>query len=120
MSVLVFAENWDGKFKKQSFELVSYGRRVAEMLGSSVTVLSIGNVADDELKALGKYGAAKIVKVTGEQYIILDNQAYTSSIAQVAEAEKATVLILSHNNTGKALAPRLSVRLKAGLASGVS
>jgi len=120
MSVLVFAENWDGKFKKQSFELVTYARKMAEMQGTSVTVVSIGNVSDEELKALGKYGADRIVKVSGERYSALDNQIYTSVIAQVADAENTGVFILAHNNTGKAVAPRLSVRLKAGLASGVN
>ena len=49
MSVLVYTENWDGKFKKLSYELVSYASKVAEMTGGSVTALSIGNVGDDEL-----------------------------------------------------------------------
>ena len=60
MSVLVYTENWDGKFKKLSFELVSYGAGVAGMINSSLTVLSIGKVDDEELKTLGSYGAQKI------------------------------------------------------------
>ena len=66
MSVLVFTENWDGKFKKLSFELVSYSSKLAEMLDTSVIAMSIGNIADDELQKLGKYGAAKIIHATGE------------------------------------------------------
>ena len=64
MSVLVFTENWDGKFKKLSFELVSYASKLAEILNTSAIALTIGTVSDDELKKLGKYGAAKIIKVT--------------------------------------------------------
>lgn len=117
MAVIVFAENWDGKFKKLSFELVSYGSKVAGMLNTSNVVLSIGDVEDEELNKLGDYGADKIIKVQHEKLKNLDNKAYTSVIAQVAEKKGASVLLLSHNNTGKALAPRLSVRLKAGLGS---
>ncbi len=120
MSVLVFTENWDGKFKKVSFELVSYASKIAEMLNTQTVALSIGNVQDDELNALGKYGADKIVSVNDEKLNILDNQAYTSVIAQVAEKEDAKVVVLAQNNMGKALAPRLSVKLKAGLGAGVS
>jgi len=97
MSVLVYTENWDGVFKKLSFELVSYAAKVAEMMGTSVTAVSIGNVADDELNKLGSYGASKVVKVDGNT--TLDNQVYTSIIAQVAAAEGATVVVISHNNT---------------------
>lgn len=120
MSVLVFTENWDGKFKKVSFELVSYASKIAEMLNTQTVALSIGNVQDDELNSLGKYGADKIVSVNNEKLNILDNQAYTSAIAQVAEMEDAKVVVIAQNNMGKALAPRLSVKLKAGLGAGVS
>ena len=59
MSVLVYAENWDGKFKKLSFELVSYATGVAKMLKTFVIALSIGAVDESELKKLGNYGAKK-------------------------------------------------------------
>ena len=120
MSVLVFTENWDGKFKKLSFELVSYATKVAEMLNTSACVLSIGNVDTSELEKLGKYGAKKIISATNDNLKVLDNQAYTSVIAEIAQKEGAKVVILSNNNAGKAVAPRLSVKLKAGIASGVS
>jgi electron transfer flavoprotein alpha subunit len=119
MSVLVYTENWDGKFKKSSFELVSYAAKVAEMLGTSVTAVSIGKVSDDELTRLGKYGASKILKVEGDDLQGLDNQVYTNILAQTARAENAKVIVISHNNTGKALAPRLSVRLKAAVGAGL-
>ena len=120
MSVLVFTENWDGKFKKMSFELVSYASKIAEMLNTQTVALSIGNVQEDELKKLGNYAADKIVSVNNDKLNNLDNQAYTSVIAQVAEKEGAQVVIIAQNNMGKALAPRLSVKLKAGLGAGVS
>ncbi|MCD6566105.1 MAG: electron transfer flavoprotein subunit alpha/FixB family protein [Bacteroidales bacterium] len=119
MAVLVFTENWDGKFKKLSFELVSYAQKVAEKLNVPVVALSIGEVAEDELKKLGDYGADKILSVTNEYLKTLDNQMYTKVISEVAQKENAKVILFSHNNTGKALAPRLSVKLKAALGSGL-
>lgn len=117
MSVIVYTENWDGKFKKLSFELVSYATKVAEMMGTTVTAVSIGNVEPSELDKLGRYGASKVIKVENPALNVLDNQAYTRVIAQVAASEGAKVIVLSNNNTGKALAPRLSVRLKAAVGS---
>lgn len=119
MAVLVFTENWDGKFKKSSFELVSYAGALAELMGTKTIALSIGAVDESELIKLGDYGADKIVNVSESFLKTLDNQVYTKVISSVAEKENAKVVVISHNNTGKALAPRLSVRLKAGLASGV-
>lgn len=119
MSVLVYTENWDGKFKKITFELVSYAHAVAQKLNTGVIALSIGQVDSEELIKLGLYGAGKVLQVTDDKLKNLDNQAYTAVIAQAATAEGANVVVLAHNNYGKALAPRLSVRLKAGLATGV-
>ncbi len=117
MSVLVYTENWDGKFKKLSYELVSYASRLAEMAGGSVTALSVGNVAGDELQKLGNYGASTILSNAYAE--ALDNQVYTGIIAAAAEKAGAKMVLLANNNTGKALAPRLSARLRAGFASGV-
>ncbi len=120
MSVLVYIENWDGKFKKLSFELVSYARQIANQSGTGVTALSIGNVDNSELKKLGNYGADKVLSVSDERLNVLINRAYASVIAQAAEKEAADVIIFAHNFTGKALAPRVSVKLKAGIASGAN
>ena len=120
MSVLVYTENWDGKFKKLSFELVSYASGIAKMMSSTVTALSIGNVDQDELNKLGNFGANKIIEVKDDRLNNLVNGAYSSIISQVAGKIGATVVVLSHNNSGKALSPRVSVKLQAGLVSGVS
>ena len=119
MAVLVYTENWDGRFKKSTYELVSYAKAISDMMDTTTVALSIGPVADEELEKLGDYGADKIIKVSDDLYRTLDNQVYTRVISDVAENEDANVILLSHNNTGKALAPRLSVRLKAGLATAV-
>ncbi|MBT5425350.1 MAG: electron transfer flavoprotein subunit alpha/FixB family protein [Bacteroidetes bacterium] len=120
MAVLVYKENWDGAFKKQSFELVSYANAIAEMLNVPVIALSIGEVKEEELLKLSNYGADKVLKVENDQVNTLDNQIFTQVIGEAVANENASVVILAHSNTGKALAPRLSVRLKAGLATGVN
>jgi len=120
MSVLVYTENWDGKFKKLSFELVSYATGVAKMLNTTVTAISIGKVDESELKNLGNFGAAKIININNDLLKTFDSQVYTKVIAEISIQENATVIVIANNNSGKAIAPRLSVRLKAGIGAGVS
>ncbi len=120
MSVLIYTENWDGKFKKLSFELISYGSKIAEMLNTKAIALSTGNVDDDELKKLGNYGASGILSVNSNNLNVLDNRTFVKVISDIAVKENAKVVLLANNNTGKALAPGLSVRLKAGVGAGVS
>ncbi|UCH15800.1 MAG: electron transfer flavoprotein subunit alpha/FixB family protein [Bacteroidales bacterium] len=119
MSVLVYTENWDGRFKKLAYELVSYASKLAEMLKTTTTVISIGNVDDSELSKLGQFGADKILTVKGDNLNVLDNRIFTAIISQAAEREKSEIIILPHNNTGKAVAPRLSAKLKSGIVTGV-
>lgn len=120
MSVLVYTENWDGRFKKQTFEIVSYAASIAGQMGSSLTAVSIGEVNEDELQTLGKYGASRVLSINNDKVKVLDNKVYTSIIAEAAKKEGAKIIVLANNNLGKALAPRLSVRLEAGVGSGVS
>ncbi len=117
MSVLVFLDQAEGHIKKSSFEAASYGSAVAKSLGVPAEGIVLGNVADD-IAALGKYGLTKIHTVKNDLLDHLDAQLFTKVIAEAATASGATVIIFSNNINGKAIAPRLSVRLKAGLVSG--
>lgn len=119
MSVLIYTENWDGKFKKVSFELASYAATVAKAMQLPVIALSLGPVDDNELSKLSTYGVSRILKNSDERFNTLDNQAIAKAIALAAETVKATLIVLAHNNLGKAVAPRLAVRQKAGMVSAV-
>ena len=106
--------------RKLTFELISYASKLAEKLNTSATALSIGFVENDQLVQLGRFGAKRVISISNEALRTLDNQTFTSVIAEMAQKENASVILLSNNNTGKAIAPRLSVRLKAGIGPGVS
>ncbi len=117
MSVLIFIDAADGHVKKSSFEALTYGAQLAKQLGTGAEAVLLGSVADD-IAALGKYGVSKIHHAANDTFNHVDAQLYTKAIADIATASAATVIVLSHNLTGKAIAPRLSVRLKAGLVTG--
>ena len=119
MSILVFLDQADGHIKKSSFEAASYAAKVAEMTGTTAEGILLGTVNDD-LSALGNYGIKKVHTVADATLNNLDAQVFTKIIAQAAEATGADIIVCSHNTSGKAIAPRLSVRLKAGLVSGAA
>jgi len=120
MSVLVYVEQVEGKFKKSVFEAVSYAKAISDKLGTTLTAISIGNVADSELNALGNYGASKVLNVAAEELKNFVNQAYAAVIAEAATKESAEVVVLSNSFSGKGLAPRVAVKLKAGLIDGAT
>ncbi|NPA68603.1 MAG: electron transfer flavoprotein subunit alpha/FixB family protein [Chlorobi bacterium] len=118
MAVLIYTQNYDGKFKKSVFELVTYGKSVADMLGTDVVAVTTGNIDDNTAKELGKYGASKIVKITNSELNDFSAQAYASAIEQVAKNTDAEVIVFGNNPHGRAIAPRLSVKLTAGFVAG--
>ncbi|HRG83817.1 MAG TPA: electron transfer flavoprotein subunit alpha/FixB family protein, partial [Chitinophagaceae bacterium] len=117
MSVLIFIDTTDGHVKKATLEALSYGSKIAAQMGTVAEGVVLGNVQDD-LAALGKYGVTKIHQVNAEALNQPDAQVYCKVLAEVATATAASVIVFSNNLNGKAIAPRLSARLKAGLVSG--
>ena len=117
MSVLIFLDQSDGHIKKNSFEAASYGAKLAENLNTSAEGIVLGMV-NDGLGALGRYGLKKIHTVKNDALNNFDDEVFTHIISETAKNTDAKVIIFSNNFNGKAIAPRLSVRLKAGLVSG--
>ncbi|WP_339608983.1 electron transfer flavoprotein subunit alpha/FixB family protein [uncultured Planktosalinus sp.] len=116
MSVLVYTESEQGKYKKIALEATSYAKGVADQLGTTVTALSInGGAASD----LGTYGASKVLEVSESKLQQFNAKAYADTIAQAAKQENAQVVIISSSANSKFLAPLLSVQLNASLAANV-
>lgn len=113
--VLVYIDQSQGHIKKASFEAASYAAKVAELTGTAAEAILLGTVTDD-IAALGNYGIKKVHTVADATLNNFDAQVYSKIIAQAAA--NADIIIFSNNTTAKAVAPRLSVLLKAGLVSG--
>jgi electron transfer flavoprotein alpha subunit len=114
--VLIFLDQSEGHIKKSSFEAASYGAQLAANLGTSAEGIVLGAVED--LQSPGKYGLTKIHTVSDAALNNFDDEVFTHVLAEAAKTLDAKVIIFSNNFNGKAIAPRLSVRLKAGLVSG--
>ena len=116
MSVLVYASSSEGKFKKSAFEVVSYGKKVAEELGTNVVALTINA---DDASELQNYGAETIVTVSNDQLAVFNAKGVASIIKQVAEAKGANVVVIDSSIDGLYVGPLVSVALNAGYASNV-
>lgn len=115
MSVLIFADNHQGKFPKSSQEAVSYGAAVAKMLGTDAVALVVGSINGDG--GLGNAGASKVLVA---QANASDSQQMTRLLVAAAGAVQADVVIFSHDIAGKLIAPRVAARLDAGLVPGAT
>lgn len=116
MSVLIFAESVDGKFKKVAFELASYAKKVAESMSTTVTAVTI-NVND--ANELGKYGVEKVLAVTNDDLKTFSAKAFADVVKQAAKTENAKVIVLSATTDSLYMAPLVAVGLDAGFASNI-
>ena len=117
MSVLIFIDHSEGHVKKSSLEALSYGAALAGQLGTTAEGILLGTITGDPGE-LGRYGIQKVHQLAQEGLNQLDAQVYARLIADAVGALGATVVIFSNNLSGKAVAPRVAARLKAGLVSG--
>ncbi|MEZ4688508.1 MAG: electron transfer flavoprotein subunit alpha/FixB family protein, partial [Bacteroidia bacterium] len=120
MSVLLFAEHSEGSFKKATFEAASYAYDLAQKLGGELQAVSVGQISDEELGKLGQYGVGKVYKVSDESLNAFANTAYAAAIAAVAKETGARAVVFSQTYNGRAISPRLAVKLKAAPLSGVT
>jgi electron transfer flavoprotein alpha subunit len=117
MSVLVFIDHADGQIKKSSLEALSYGAKIASISNDVADGILLGTVTED-LVGLGKYGVKKVFHLNNESFNQLDVQVDTRALAAAIEITGSKVIIFSNNVSGKAIAPSLSAKLKAGLVTG--
>ncbi|MGB0176061.1 MAG: electron transfer flavoprotein subunit alpha/FixB family protein [Owenweeksia sp.] len=114
MSVLVYIESWEGKFKKNSFEAAQYAAKTAEMMGTEAIGVTLGDLQDDASVA-GKYGVKKVVSLKGGDYARFDNYKAAEALKAIADQEGADTIVISGTWNGKAIAPVLAVAMEAGL-----
>lgn len=111
MSVVVYTESENGKFKKNAFEVASYAAAIAKQLSTSVTAISI-NASENE--SLGAYGVSKVLNVSNDDLKIFNAKAFANAISEAVSKENASVVILSSSTDTKFLAPLIAGKLKAG------
>jgi electron transfer flavoprotein alpha subunit len=114
MSVLVYTESENGKFKKSALEVASYASHVAKSLETTVTAVTF-NV--ENFSDLEKYGVNKVLNINSLTQF--DAKQYAEALQQACEKEKASVVVLSSSANSKYLAPMLSIGLNGSYASNV-
>lgn len=111
MSVLVYIDTLNGSVSKNAFEAVYYGSKIGP-----VTVLTNGSIGADKLGKLGNVGASKVLVHRG--LTTNDSMQLTKLVVAASSATGATTIVFSQDLTGRAVAPRVSAALKAGLVAG--
>lgn len=114
--VFAIAEQRDGEIRKISYEMVSEGRRLADVLGQELTAVLLGSNVKDKAAELGQHGADRILVAEDARLDPYTTDAYVSVIAQLVKEGDPAVLLMGASVQGKDLSARLAANLDVGMA----
>jgi electron transfer flavoprotein alpha subunit len=117
MKILAFAEQRDSKLKKSAFEVIRTARLLADIAGGEVVAVVVGSQVQQIAGELGGYGAKKVIVVEQAKLEKYSSTAYAKIVAEIAKKEQAEVVLFSATAMGKDCAPRVAVKLDAGIAA---
>ncbi len=112
--LLVFIEQRDGKIKKSSLEVVSLAAKLANQLSYETYAVIVGDELED-INAVSKYGINKITFFKNNDLANYSPTAYTELLSNYIKENSFEVVLFSNTALGKDLAPRVSVRVEAGI-----
>lgn len=113
--ILIYLEQRNGQIKKSSLEAIAVGKEFADKLGGETVAVAIGDSVEN-LAAVGGYGVNKIIHAKNTGLIDYSPSAYSKILADTAVETGAGILVFANTALGKDLAPRVSVKLNAGIA----
>ena len=119
MSILVYCDTFEGKFRKVSLELLSEASKIAEKTGDEVHAIVLGPSAKALAEETGKYGAKKAFYCEDGVVENYSTEAYAELVEKAFDESEPKLFLIGHNPRGKDLAPRVAQRLELGMVSDV-
>ncbi len=119
MKILVYIETYEGNLRRSALELLSYANDLNKGTGGSVTALTGTGAGEEIISCLARYGANKILIADGTGNPSTNFSSQAETIRQAVEKENAEIVLFSGSVAGKAIAPLVSAKLKAGMVSGI-
>lgn len=110
--MLLFIETSSSGLKRSSYELITAARSIAG--GAPITGVTI-NATAAHLASAGEYGLTDCVNIEMSAGSPFANSVLAATIAGVATELHAKTVLFAANATGKDIAPRVAIRLNAGL-----
>jgi len=118
--ILVVAVSSRGAVPPATYELITAGRQLADALKEPLCVALLSDKAGALAPDLAARGVDKVYAVEHASLANFVDEVHGKAAADVAQKCGAGRILLASNVTGRALAARLAVLLKAGLAADVS
>lgn len=112
--ILIIGELNEGGLTAMTRETLGVGRRLADQLGETLSILLMGNISDAGKEAIA-YGADRVYLADNPLLAAYQTDCYTAAAAKLCREISPSILLLGQTDIGRDLAPRLAARLVTGL-----
>ncbi|MCF8260547.1 MAG: electron transfer flavoprotein subunit alpha/FixB family protein [Melioribacteraceae bacterium] len=112
--ILVFIEQRNSEIKKASFEAVKVATDLAAKQNSEVLAIALGNEING-LEDVGGFGINTVKHYKSVDLELYSSGAYAELIAECALSNDAGTVVFANTSLGKDLAPKIAVKLNAGI-----
>lgn len=114
--VWTLAEQYEGKLKAVSFELLSRGRTLADKLETKLASVVIGNDLDRaELQELIYRGADEVYVVQDPRLSSFVCENYSGVLGNLITQYQPSVVLAAATSTGRTVMPYVAINVNAGL-----
>ncbi len=113
--VWVYIEQFEGKARNVSHELLGQGRILADAMGQELAGVIIGDNVADLAKDVFASGADKVYLVEGSEFKHYSTDGYTITMTDLINTYKPSVVLMGATNDGRDLGPRVAGRVGTGL-----
>jgi len=113
--VMILGEIKDGSLDLRTLELLGGGKKLANDLGVSVSVVFLGNAVSAAAEQAVSYGPDRVYKLEHPLLKEFNADLWLASLEQACKKIKPNVFLMSHSFIGMELGPRLAYRLNTRL-----
>jgi len=116
-NVWVIAEHSEGQVEETGFEVLNWGRKLADDLNGQVIAIAVGSNSQELAGTLGNCGADKVFLLHSPLLLEYRAEFYVEALSRLFIDENPEIVLCGATLTGRDLFPRLAARLKTGLIS---
>jgi len=116
MTILVFAEQRDGQFRKAAYEALAAAGKLAAASGAKVEAAVAGAGVEGIAASLGRYGAQTAHVIDAEPFRLYTPDGYAKALAALIQETKPGLVLAAATSMGKDLMPRVAARCKRPVA----
>jgi len=113
--VWVYVDHVDGEPNPASWEIMGEGRRIADLMSTSLSAVVIGDRVDKVVGEAFQYGADKVYHARTKGYNLYDNDVFTQALSRLVKKYSPEAVLFPGSRNPRELASTTAIAVDTGL-----